>query len=361
VGGQTTGGNFWGNPSGTGFSETTPDANRDGICDRPFAINSGNSDLLPLARTSVGGTVAPTGAPTLLPSSTATIVPTLSSTPSPTVTATSTTAVPQSPFPAARVLPRTVEAEHFDAGGNGVAYHDYEAANQGNSNLRPGEGVDIDTYGGITNIGYTRDGESLEYTVDATTAGSFVLTLYAANPDPATKAVKVYLDGAPAIQVPVAPTGGWTTYQGFAGSAPLVFSQGRHVVTIAFEGVSRINLDRLDFSTAAPPAPTTVAPTLMDTPPPVAFPTSTATPTVKPELQNATLPALPGTTSAPRDPDNDGRYEDINGNGRIDFSDVTLLFNNLDTVATTYPPATFDFNTNGRTDYGDVTVLYGRL
>ena len=189
----------------------------------------------------------------------------------------------------------TVEAEHFDAGGNGVAYHDYEAANQGNSNLRPGEGVDIDTAGGITNVGYTRDGESLEYTVDTTAAGSFVLTLYAANPDPATKAVKVYLDGAPAGQVPVGATGGWTTYQGFAGSAPLAFPPGRHVVTIAFEGVSRINLDRLVFSAAAPTATTTtVAPTVMDTPPPVAFPTSTATPTVKPELQNATLPALPG-------------------------------------------------------------------
>jgi PKD repeat protein len=163
--------------------------------------------------------------------------------------------------------------------------------------------------------------------------------------------------------VPIGPTGGWTTYQGFAGSAPLAFPQGRHVVTIAFEGVNRINLDRLVFSNAAPTATatTTVVPTVMDTPPPVAFPTTTATPTVKPELQNATLPALPGTTSAPRDPDNDGRYEDINGNGRIDFSDVTLLFNNLDTVTKTYPTAAFDFNKNGRTDYGDVTVLYGRL
>ena len=70
VGGPATGGNFWGNPSGTGFSETTPDANRDGICDRAFAINSGNSDLLPLARASVGGTVPTTGAPTPIPSTT---------------------------------------------------------------------------------------------------------------------------------------------------------------------------------------------------------------------------------------------------------------------------------------------------
>ena len=256
--------------------------------------------------------------------------------------------MPQAPFPAARALPRTVEAEHFDAGGSGVAYHDYDAVNQGNSNLRPGEGVDIDTAGGITNIGYTRDGESLATRSTRPPPASFVLTLYAANPDPATKVVKVYLDGAPAGQVPVGPTGGWTTYQGFAGSAPLAFPQGRHVVTIAFEGVNRINLDRLVFSTAAAVRDDDRrAHASWRRPPPVAFPTSTATPTVKPERQNATLPALPGVASAPRDPDNDGRYEDVNGNGRIDFSDVTLLFNNLDTV-TDYLPAAFDFNKNGR-------------
>ena len=368
VGGPTLGGNFWGTPSGTGFSETAADANRDGICDRPFAINSGNSDPLPLARTSGTPTAIPTTTSTVSPTPTATL--TLSSTPSPTATVTATPPAAQAPFPGAHNLPCTVEAEQFDAGGDGVAYHDYESTNLGtNTALRPGVGVDIDTETGTTNVGYTRDGEYLKYTVDAASVGSFSLALRAANPDPAAKALKVYLDGASAGQVSVGPTGGWSTYQDFPASAPIVFPAGRHVVTIAFEGVGRVNLDRLAFSAAAPtvttpaPAPTTIAPTTMVTPPLVILPslTPTATPTARPELQNPTLPALPGATGSPRDSDSNGRYEDVNGNGRTDFGDVTLLFNNLNTVGSTYPVQTFDFNGNTRVDYGDVTVLYGQL
>ncbi len=161
VGGSTLGGNFWGTPSGSGFSETAADANRDGICDRAFVINSGNSDLLPLARASGAGTVTPTPTPSTTMTSTVSPTPTptstLSSTPSPTATA---TPVPQAPFPAAHTLPCTVEAEQFDLGGDGVAYDDYESGNLGtNTALRPGEGVDLDTQGGITNVGYTRAGE----------------------------------------------------------------------------------------------------------------------------------------------------------------------------------------------------------
>jgi parallel beta-helix repeat protein len=363
VGGPSLGGNFWGNPSGTGFSETTADANRDGICDRPYAVNSGNTDQLPLARPSGGGTVTTTAAPTGTPTSPA---PTPTSSPSPTVTATPTVIapVPQAPYPGSHALPCTIEAEHFDAGGEGVAYEDYESANLGtNTALRPGEGVDIDTGGGITNVAYTRAGETLEYTVDAASPGSFALALRAANPDPAGKAVKVYLDGVPAGQVTVGPTGSWTTYGDF--SASVAVPQGRHVVTIAFEGVGRINLDRLVFSAVAPTVTTTatVPPTTIATPPPVVLPsaTPTATQTSPPELQNTTLPALPGSSSSPGDSDGDGLYEDVNGNGRPDFSDVTLLFNNLNTVASSYPTEAFDFNRNVRTDFGDVTTLYTDL
>jgi PKD repeat protein len=151
----------------------------------------------------------------------------------------------------------------------------------------------------------------------------------------------------------VGSTGAWTTYQDFTGSAPIAFAQGSHVVTIAFEGVSRINLDRLAFSAAAP------APTTTSTPPPIVLPT--ATPTSTPEVQNATLSAFAGASAAPNDLDHDGCYEDLNGNGRKDFADVTLLFNNLGTVASSYPVDAFDFNGNDRIDYADVITLYNRL
>jgi hypothetical protein len=49
VGGLNIGGNFWGNLSGTGFSQTCTDANLDGICDSSYMLDTGNEDYLPLA------------------------------------------------------------------------------------------------------------------------------------------------------------------------------------------------------------------------------------------------------------------------------------------------------------------------
>ncbi|MEN6341428.1 MAG: carbohydrate-binding protein [Methanospirillum sp.] len=182
---------------------------------------------------------------------TVTATPTVTQTVTPTVTPTTT----QQPFPGPHVPTARIEAEDFDVGGEGVAYHDLEPQNLGNSNHRPGEGVDIETEGGVTNVAYIRAGEYLKYSIDTTAAGDFTLTLHAANPDTTAKAVKVYIDGVPAGQVSIGGTGDWTVYRDFTGSAPITIPTGRHVVTLAFEGINRINLDWL--SLAATPVPTT--------------------------------------------------------------------------------------------------------
>jgi parallel beta-helix repeat protein len=48
IGGSHLGGNFWGNPSGTGFSQTCLDNNKDGLCDVQYTLADNNSDYLPL-------------------------------------------------------------------------------------------------------------------------------------------------------------------------------------------------------------------------------------------------------------------------------------------------------------------------
>ncbi|WP_440947765.1 NosD domain-containing protein [Methanosarcina sp. T3] len=48
VGGPYLGGNYWANPSGTGFSENCTDADRDGIADSSYEIVNGTFDYLPL-------------------------------------------------------------------------------------------------------------------------------------------------------------------------------------------------------------------------------------------------------------------------------------------------------------------------
>ncbi len=49
IGGPYLGGNFWANPSGTGFSQTCADGDGDGICDSAYTLDSNNIDYLPLA------------------------------------------------------------------------------------------------------------------------------------------------------------------------------------------------------------------------------------------------------------------------------------------------------------------------
>ena len=64
IGGTYLGGNFWGNPMGTGFSQTCSDSNLDGICDSAYILATDNIDYLPLTADksgivgSEGGTIA---------------------------------------------------------------------------------------------------------------------------------------------------------------------------------------------------------------------------------------------------------------------------------------------------------------
>jgi parallel beta-helix repeat protein len=48
VGDYYLGGNYWANPSGTGFSQTCYDMDGDGFCDQAYTLNSNNIDYLPL-------------------------------------------------------------------------------------------------------------------------------------------------------------------------------------------------------------------------------------------------------------------------------------------------------------------------
>jgi len=44
------GGNYWGNPNGTGYSDTCEDLDKDGFCDKEYILTSENIDYLPLSK-----------------------------------------------------------------------------------------------------------------------------------------------------------------------------------------------------------------------------------------------------------------------------------------------------------------------
>ncbi len=91
------------------------------------------------------------------------------------------------------------------------------------------------------------------------------------------------------------------------------------------------------------------------TPTPTPTPTPTVTPTPLP------LVTLPGQTSLPTDPDHDGLYEDLSGNGEAGFSDVVLFFKNIDWIADHEPVAAFDFNGNGEIGFQDIVRLFAEV
>jgi PKD repeat protein len=66
---------------------------------------------------------------------------------------------------------------------------------------------------------------------------------------------------------------------------------------------------------------------------------------------------LPDYTNPPVDPDLDGLYEDVNGDGKTDSDDVTAFFKSLDWIVINEPIAAFDFTTNSGIEFDDIVRL----
>ncbi len=113
------------------------------------------------------------------------------------------------------VIPGTIEAEDFDAGGTGLAYEDDNAINEGNSYRN--EGVDVEETGdtedvGGYNIGWTVQGEWIEYTVDIKENGYYDFAFRVAS-ETGGGAFSISIDGNEVIaNVDVETTGGWQDY-----------------------------------------------------------------------------------------------------------------------------------------------------
>ncbi|WP_440950735.1 carbohydrate-binding protein [Methanosphaerula subterraneus] len=209
VGGPYLGGNFWANPNGTGFSETHPDADRDGICDVPYVVNpeEGVTDYLPLAPSPGTPVVAP---------------------------------APYTQHP----VPGRIQAEEYDLGGEGIAYHDTTAGNEGG--VYRHDDVDIETAGGITDVGWIRDGEWLIYTLNVPEGGPYLMTARVATPNEGLQAwISVNSEKEPFL-IRFPKTGSFTTYT-TAVEEYVSLPAGNTTVRLTFEG-DGLNLDWIAFA-----------------------------------------------------------------------------------------------------------------
>ena len=164
--------------------------------------------------------------------------------------------IPQAPFKdVASTIPGKLEVENYDVGGSGKAYMDKDDENKGNEYRE--DAVDIVKAGEGYAIGYTQEGEWLEYTVKVEKAGDYKLSAsYATSSENA--GFKLYVDGESLGDAVVLPQGeDWETYSTFdAGEVTL--PAGEHVLKLEIVG-NYVNIDWLKFTDPADTITTRVA------------------------------------------------------------------------------------------------------
>jgi hypothetical protein len=162
----------------------------------------------------------------------------------------------------AAAIPGLIEAENFDEGGEGVAYHDLTPGNAGGQ-YRATD-VDIattsDTGAGYT-LSYVAGGEWLKYSVSVAAAASYTLEARVASAGQGGT-FHVEVDGTDATGPMVVPnTGGWQSWQTISRAA-IPLTAGPHVLRVVVDtnGSSgwwgNLNSLRWTVAGAAPPSST---------------------------------------------------------------------------------------------------------
>jgi hypothetical protein len=138
-----------------------------------------------------------------------------------------------SPFLGAPVsLPGTIQAANFDNGGEGVAYLDSSPGNAGGAYRNTDVDLEASSEGGY-DVGWTTQGEWLNYTVSVTSAGSYTVQLRVASPGGAS--MHVGFNTASNVWKPVSipATGGWQTWT--TVSVPVTLGAGTQQLTLLFD------------------------------------------------------------------------------------------------------------------------------
>jgi hypothetical protein len=154
------------------------------------------------------------------------------------------------PYPVAyygapAAIPGIIEAEDYDYGGEGAAYHDTTVANEGGS-YRPSDRVDIQNCdeGGF-NVGWTQPGEWMNYTVEIAPAGDYRITSRVAKGSGGTGRFHIEIDGVDVTgPISVSHTGGWQNWTNKISDVTL--EGGEQIMTIVIEAKD-VNINHIGF------------------------------------------------------------------------------------------------------------------
>lgn len=156
-------------------------------------------------------------------------------------------------FKGAIELPGVVQAEDFDMGGEGISFHDSDTKDEGDAKYRTdNEGVDIVKGNGGSAIGYTAQGEWLEYTVDVKEAGEYTCEAVVSSGTTGSKFTVARVKGSQrsplcTINVPQTGNNTWGTYKSVTEKLKLKLSEGEQAIRITITG-ARCNIDKLIFT-----------------------------------------------------------------------------------------------------------------
>jgi beta-glucanase (GH16 family) len=153
----------------------------------------------------------------------------------------------QFPYPegsSGQSIPGKIYIANFDIGGEGVAYHDNDAANQGNV-YRPNEGVDLESKDGSTIIGWSITGEWMEYTVNVAESKAYNLSVRGGGQN--SGKISIYQDdNLVAENLSIPPSGSWTTFKTYSFTG-INLTQGNSILKVKF-AQGGCNLGNLSFA-----------------------------------------------------------------------------------------------------------------
>ena len=151
-------------------------------------------------------------------------------------------------------LPGTLEAENFDTGADGIAYHDSNSNKEGDaSSYRSDGGIDIVKGNGGYALGYTNSGEWMEYTVNVKEAGVYEYDAWVSSGTTNSGfSLSLINNGTTtsltsAITVPQTGNNDWSKYVALHGRLSVPLEAGKQVIRISITG-SSCNIDKIIFN-----------------------------------------------------------------------------------------------------------------
>ncbi len=170
-----------------------------------------------------------------------------------------------------QAIPGKITAAFYDAGGEGVAYHDTDKVNHGSgelnrgpeekNNFRKDEGVDISYTKAAFDkfkdgkllevdkyyVGWTAAGEWLNYTVDVKEAGTYTINLLASSNNKNAE-ISFSVNGADKTgSIVLESTGYYHTWKMYNNIAEITLEKGPQLLTLKFVKEGNMNVQYMEF------------------------------------------------------------------------------------------------------------------